>query len=396
MTDPLPIEPIAGPLDATVEVPGSKSYTNRALLVAALADGRSSLPGLLAADDTEAMTDGVRRLGATVDGETVVGTPLPDGEHGLDVRMSGTTARFVTAVAATGPGRYTVDGDEQMRARPMDVLTSALRSLGADVDGDSLPLTVGGGVRGGVVELPGDVSSQFLSGLLLAGPLMDEGLELRPTTPLVSESYLRMTVRVMEAFGAVVDGLRVAPGRYRATTFAIEPDASAATYFWAAAAICGGTVRVPGLDRSSLQGDVAFLDLLERMGAGTGELRGIDCDMRDCSDAVPTMAVVAAVANGTTTINGVGFIRRKESDRIGAVVTELRRLGVEAEEMTDGLRITGGSGVRPGVVQTYRDHRMAMAFAVLGLRFPGISIADPGCVDKTFPGFWDALATLRP
>ena len=258
--------------------------------------------------------------------------------------------------------------------------------------------------------MAGDISSQFLSGLLLSAPAVTGGLDVRLTTELISRPYVDMTVAVMHAFGATVEidgsGWRVAPGGYRGTRFVVEPDASAASYAWAAAVLTGGTVTVPGLHRRALQGDVAFAEVLARMGAtvhwhddavtvaaGDG-LHGIDVDMAHISDTVPTLAVVAAAADGPTTIRGVGFIRGKETDRIAAPVAELRRCGIRAEATDDGMIVHPGP-VRPTTFHSYGDHRMAMAFALLGLVHPGVQIEDPGCVAKTFPGYWDLLDALR-
>ena len=340
---------------------------------------------------------------------------VPPGPAAVDVRQAGTAARFLPPVLALGAGTYTVDGSAQMRARPMADLARALRDLGVDVRGDRLPLEVvasGGGVRGGRVAVPGSTSSQFLSGLLLSGPYFHDGLELVAEGPTVSRPYLGMTVATMAAFGVDVkvedDGCRflVGPGpRYRGTHYAIEPDATAASYFLAAAAITGGRVRVEGLGPGSAQGDLRFVDVLERMGAEVrwGDtfvavagrpLHGVDVDLADFSDTAPTLAVTAAFADTPTRITGIGFIRHKESDRIGSVVAELRRCGIEAEEEADGLVVHPGTP-RPAVVQTYGDHRMAMAFSLLGLVADGIEVADPGCVDKTFPEFFTTLDRLR-
>lgn len=420
------IVPLERPPDATVRVPGSKSITNRALVAAALADGTSRLRGALFADDTSAMADCARRLGAAVVADERAALIEVHGLRGriapgpveLDARQSGTTARFVLPLLATGHGRYVLDGSEQLRARPMGPLVTALRALGATVvDGHvagHLPIVVeagGGGLRGGTVAVPGDVSSQFLSGLLLSGPMMREGLRLELTSSPVSEPYLAMTVRTLRSFGvdaAVVGSGRyaVAPGTYRATDLDIEPDASTASYFLAAAAITGGRVRVPGLGRRSSQGDVAFAGVLAQMGArvvegggsievsGGRRLRGVDVDLRAISDTAPTLAVVAPFASTPTTVSGIAFIRRKETDRIAAVVRELQRCGVDARERPDGFVVQPGLP-RGARIETYDDHRMAMAFALIGLRVPGIEIADPGCVAKTFPGYFEALEQLR-
>ena len=405
------VEPVVGPLDARVTVPGSKSITNRALVAAALADGASTLHGALLADDTEAMIDCLRRLGVRIDAH---GTTLVVGGGGvtatdavLDVRQSGTTARFVAPAAALGHGRYVVDGAARMRERPMADLVRALRRLGADVSAEQLPFTIEAhGLTGGLVTVAADTSSQFASGLLLAGPAMRRGLELSLATSPVSRPYLDLTVDVMHAFGADVEGeFHVAPTGYRATTFSIEPDASAASYFFAAAAICGGRVEVRGLGRRSRQGDLHFVDLLARMGmhvemtddtttvVGAAPLHGIEADMSDVSDTAATLAVVAAFASSPTRVTGIGFIRAKESDRVGGVVRELQRLGVEAVEEPDGFLVRPGP-IHPTRVRTYDDHRMAMSFALVGLRVPGVEIADPGCVAKTFPDYFTVLAGL--
>jgi 3-phosphoshikimate 1-carboxyvinyltransferase len=419
------VSPIAGPLDATVRPPGSKSLTNRALVCAALAPGRSVLRGALLADDTWAMVEGLRALGASVEVDsetstiTVVGPAMTsEGAVSLDARLSGTTARFLLAVVALGPGRYRLDGAPPLRARPMGDGIAAVRSLGAEVVEEGapgcLPVVVHGlGERSapgdGEVAVGGGASSQFLSGLLLSGPAQPGGLRVTVDGPLVSRPYVDMTAAVMRAFGARVTpaagGWTAEPGGYRPTDYRIEPDASAASYFFAAAAICGGRVTVEGLGRGALQGDVGFVDVLERMGcrvsrtddatmvSATGPLTGVDVDMGDLSDTAQTLAAVAVFATGPTRVRGIGFIRAKETDRVGNVVHELRRCGIDAQEEPDGFLIHPGTP-RPARIETYDDHRMAMSFALLGLRAPGIEIADPGCVAKTFPGFWDALAGL--
>jgi 3-phosphoshikimate 1-carboxyvinyltransferase len=403
------VRPLSRPPEATVALPGSKSITNRALVCAALARQPSTLTGALLADDTEAMVIALRRLGTRVeiDGTTFSVTRRRWGEAAtLDARLSGTTARFLLPVLALGSGSYRLDGAPPLRARPMGPSLDALRSLGARVVGDELPVEVRGPVLGGRVEVAGDESSQFISGLLMAGAVMPRGLEIVLTTPLVSKPYVDLTIEVMEKFGARVHGLRVPFSGYTGQHYAIEPDASAASYFFAAAAITGGSVTVEGLGSGSLQGDVGFVDVLERMGAavertptsitvrGTGRLRGIDVDMADMSDTAQTLAIVATYADSPTRLTGIGFIRKKETDRIGNTVNELRKLGIEAREEPDGFVVRPGTPVA-GRVETYDDHRMAMSFALLGLTAGGIEIADPGCVGKTFPGFWDALESLR-
>lgn len=437
-TDPVEVLPVTGPVDIVVRPPGSKSITNRALVCAALASGDTELSGVLFADDTIAMMRSLMALGVSVHpgdaGDRVVVSPptgagagvSPDGprtvEHGgtvdrieLDADLSGTTARFVMPVAAVLADEVHLDGGEPLRRRPMSDLVGAMGALGAQIDatqpGDRLPLTIrGDGFSGGRVEVPGDVSSQFLSALLLVGPALSGGLTIRLTTPLVSRPYVTMTLAVMESFGAEVrwDGDELfAGGTYRSPgRYVIEPDASAASYFLAAAALTGGAARIAGLGTNALQGDIHLVDLLADMGmdvrwedeavsvASTGVLHGTSVDMKDVSDVAQTLAVIATAADSPTTVTGIGFIRGKETDRISAVVTELRRLGIDAREESDGFVVHPGRPVR-GVVHTYDDHRMAMSFAVLGLAHPGIKIADPHCVSKTYPGFWQDLSRIR-
>ncbi len=451
------VQPLEHPPEATVVVPGSKSITNRALVAAAMAEGRSELRGALVADDTTAMASCLRSLGATVEQLSAEsGDPATAAESGdpataarmgrqrsdlfdvrgcagrlaqgpvdLDARLSGTTARFLMPLLAAGPGPYLLDGGSPLRARPMTDGIAATRALGGVVVEERgapghLPVLVrpsasgtdrrAGGSHDEVV-VRGDVSSQFLSGLLLAAPLRAGGLTVTVEGELVSKPYVAMTLAVMADFGVVaeISGSRysVAPGAaYGAARYDVEPDASAASYFFAAAAICGGTVEVRGLSRGSLQGDLAFVEVLQRMGAavrwgpdsvtveGSGRLEGIEVDMRDLSDTAPTLAVTAVFASTPTRVTGIGFVRGKETDRIGSVVAELRRCGIEAAEADDGFVVQPGEP-RPARIRTYDDHRMAMSFALLGLRAPGIEILDPHCVEKTFPGYFDALEQLR-
>ncbi len=415
--DPKPIER-SGPVDATVTIPGSKSITNRALVCAALAASPSTIEGWLDADDTRAMITALETLGIAI----AIGERLGVGSDGprpevvsIDARQSGTTSRFLLPVLALDGAPRRISGDPQLHVRPMGEAFEALRALGARVSEEGvpgfLPAVVEGPLRGGEAELAGDVSSQFLSGLLLAAPQMPGGLRVWISTALISRPYVDMTVAVMRSFGADVrtegeDTWIVEPSRYDGADYVVEPDASAASYAWGAAVVTGGVVTVPGLHRSSLQGDVAFAGVLERMGArvrwdgdaitvaGSDALHGVDVDMSQLSDTVPTLAVVAALADSPTTIRNVGFIRHKETDRIAATVNELRRCGIDASETADGLTITPGP-IAPAVIETYDDHRMAMGFSLLGLACDGIQIAGPECVAKTFPGYWDMLDRLR-
>lgn len=415
------LELASGPIRATVPVPGSKSVANRALVCAALADGESRLRGLPSGDDTEAMIDGLRRLGVRVEGDEhegviVDGVPIVGGVD-VDARLAGTTSRFLTAVAALGERFTTVTGGAALCGRPMGELHGALRALGAEVEPlgevDRLPVRVRrGDLHGGVVEMAGDVSSQFVSALMLIAPRLPRGLEIRLSSPLVSRPYVAMTAAVMSNFGA--DGIGVSdsvisvePSGYRGVDSTIEPDASSASYPLAAAAITGGRVRVPGLARDSWQGDVAIVDILGAMGCRTafdadgaevegGPLRGVELDMSDVSDLVPTVAAVACFADSPTTITGVGFIRRKESDRIGDLVAGLVDVGCRAVALDDGLRIepTSPTDRHGATLRTHHDHRLAMAWSLLALRIAGVSIDDPSVVAKSWPTWWDVRSAL--
>jgi 3-phosphoshikimate 1-carboxyvinyltransferase len=414
----------AGPVDAVVDVPGSKSIANRALVCAALARGESRLVGVPAGDDTSALLAALPALGVAVHDDGTVVTVQgcdgrPDGRRAvLQSRLAGTTSRFLTAVAALGTVPIVIDGDPPLRRRPMAPLHDALAQLGARVrqlgEPGRLPVEVTGPLHGGAVSLPGDVSSQYVTALMLIGPYVAGGLRTHLTSALVSGPYVDITAAVMTAFGAVgIDvgelDVTVPAGGYTATAYAVEPDASSASYPLAVAAVAGGTVRVNALGPTALQGDARFADLLALMGcevrrddAGTTVsrrpgtvLRGIDVDLGDASDLVPTVAAVAVTASTRTTIRGVGFIRAKESDRIGDLVGELVRTGAGAFETDDGLVIepapAGLHGTRLG---THHDHRLAMAFGVLGTAVAGIEVEDPLVVSKSWPGYWEALARI--
>jgi 3-phosphoshikimate 1-carboxyvinyltransferase len=422
---------VSGIPPTVVTPPGSKSITNRALVCAALAEGRSQLTGALASDDTRVMIDGWRRLGVQVeevdDGATlnIVGcggtTAVPGAD--LFVGNSGTTVRFLTpAVAAlarpTG-SVFRLDGVARMRERPIGDLVDALRKQGTTVNYDGAegfpPISLGDGkLNGGETVVGGATSSQFLSGLLMAAPYAETPLVLNVQGELVSKPYVTMTITVMRAFGAEVE-IASSSGpyrvdntaRYQDRTYSVEPDASAASYFWAAAAVSGGRVTVKGLDQNSLQGDVGFCDCLDRMGCqvdyGVGEitvqgpeslaLTGADLDMGDISDTAQTLACVALFAHGPTRIRNIAHVRHKETDRIGDLARELRKLGAEVTEYEDGMTITPAP-LQPASLATYNDHRMAMSFAVIGLRLDGLVAQDPGCTAKTYPQFWRDWAKL--
>ena len=408
------------PPDATVAVPGSKSIANRALVCAALARGRSELTNVPDGDDTVAMLTCLRALGldAELAGDRVsvagIGTDWSSEPHTLHAALAGTTSRFVTALAALGRGPIVVDGHPPLRRRPFGPLHAALAQLGVTVTpGEAygnLPVTIEGPPTGGRVHIRGDVSSQYVTALMLVGPYLPGGLELRLTSELVSRPYVELTAAVMTWFG--IEGVSVGEdlivvesGEYRPADVGVEPDASSASYPLAIAAVTGGRVTIEGLGTGALQGDASFADVLAEMGcrversdrsvtvAGTGTLRGIDVDMADISDLVPTVAVLGAMAATTTRIRGVGFIRAKESDRLGDLAAELRRAGVEVDETDDGLEVRPSRphGAR---LATHHDHRLAMAFAVLGTVVDGIEVEDPQVVSKSWPGFWDVLDGL--
>lgn len=418
--------------DASVRVPGSKSLANRALLVAALAPGEARVTGLPDGDDTQRMRACLSNLGfaLTPTAEDAIESASPDGaitatQADLFVGNAGTVARFLTAAGCLGPAgaTYQLDGIARMRQRPIAELVDTLRELGATIDylGEPgyPPLRMhGGGLRGGAITLPTTASSQFVSALLLAAPRMHNGLDLTFRGPVTSQPYVAMTLQVMAAFGvkAEVDDaftrVQVAPGPYRATDYRIEPDASNASYLLAAAALIPGSrCTIEGLGRVSIQGDLGIADLLHQMGAGLvfgpdfvsvsappadDGLQGIDVDLNAMPDMVQTLAVVALFARGATRIRNVGNLRLKETDRIAALRAELTRVGAGVRVDGDDLTITppASGTLTPAAIETYDDHRMAMAFTVAGLRGPGISILDPACVNKTWPGFFETVASL--
>lgn len=423
-----PIAPLYHPPDATIKVPGSKSITNRSLLLAALCEQEVTITGALRSEDTQVMMDSLRRLGFRVDAvqEDILtvrgeGGRIPAREAELWVANAGTAARFLTAMVALGTGIYRIDGTPRMRQRPIQPLLDALNTLGAEAVSELStgcpPVIVRArGLRGGEVAVEGNISSQYLSALMMVAPYAQQTVTIRVQGELVSAPFVEMTRRMMQQFGVNVRWEQEqacitvpAPQRYGlsgSALYAVEPDATAASYFLAAAAITRGRVRVAGLCRHSLQGDIRFADLLEQMGCtvrwlpdaveveGTERLHGIDVNMSDISDTFITMAVVAPFADSPTRIRGVEHARYQESNRVSAVATELRRLGVEVQEHLDGLTIYP-STPQGGVVQTYNDHRIAMAFALIGLRVSGIAIAGAECVQKTFPHFFDTLDLLR-
>jgi 3-phosphoshikimate 1-carboxyvinyltransferase len=423
MVDVRRIRRLDGVLDATVPVPGSKSIANRALVCAALAVGTSELRNVPEGDDTMAMVSCLRELGLIVEFEgrsaSIVGAgPTWSSEpHSLHAALAGTTSRFVTALAALGTGPITIDGYPPLRRRPFAPLHDALVGLGVSVMAGErhghLPVVVQGPPSSGVVAIDGDVSSQYVTALMLIGPYLPGGLRLSLTTQLVSRPYVDLTAAVMQRFGVggvevADDGVRVDPGVYEPAALTIEADASSASYALALAAVVGGSVTVTDLGERALQGDARFADVLGSMGCdversanstrvrrGGGSLRGVDIDMVDISDLVPTLAVVAALADSPSRIRGVGFIREKESDRLGDLAAELRRAGVAVDETDDGLDIRPSAArVHGARLGTHHDHRLAMAFGVLGSTVEGIEVEDPAVVSKSWPGFWSMLDSL--
>ncbi|MET8682588.1 3-phosphoshikimate 1-carboxyvinyltransferase [Streptomyces sp. NPDC004732] len=403
-------------------IPGSKSLTNRLLLLAAAADGTSTVRAPLVSEDTVAFREALDACGIPVKtgpGDAfwaVTGTGRgPAGSARPWCADAGTAARFLPPFAATGHGSFLFDGSSQLRARPQGPLLDALRALGADLEpgpGNGLPLLIRAqGIEGGELTVDSSLSSQYLSGLLMAAPLMRRGLRIR-TGSLVSRPYIDMTLALMRRFGARVDEgadgtLSVEPRPYDATDIVVEPDASSASYVFAAAAVTGRTVTVPGLGTDSLQGDLRFVEVLRHTGAdvhvgptattvtGNGPLRGgFTVDMGEISDTFMTLAAIAPLADEPITITGVAHARLKESDRVAAMAENLRACGIEIAEGPD--RITVHPGVpRPTRIACHRDHRIAMSFSVLGLAVPDtISLDDPECVAKTFPEFHDEMRRL--
>jgi len=422
----LRITPIDQPLNAAVRVPGSKSLTNRALLIAALANGTTRLTNALFSDDSKYFAKALQTLGFDVHLDeanhemtvTGLGGKIPARKAELFIGNAGTAARFLSAFLTLGNGEYILDGEPRMRERPIKDLVEALNQLGVELEStnDCPPVEIfAKGLHGGKTKIAGNISSQFLSALLMVAPYAQAPIKIELTTELNSKPYVDMTVAVMKEFGVEIerDGYErftIHPSSYSPiATYSIESDASAASYFFAAPAICGGTVKVDNISRKSLQGDIAFVDVLKQMGctitevnnsitvhrASQSSIVGIDIDMRDIPDTAQTLAVIAPFASSPTRIRGIASARVKETDRVHATCVELARLGVRVEEHADGMTIHPVEKMRPAVIQTYNDHRMAMSFGLIGLRFEGITIENPACVSKTFPNFFDVLESLR-
>ncbi len=433
------IIPIPHPIGVSVRVPGSKSLTNRALLIAALAEGKTTLSNALFSDDSHYFANALKALGFEVsvneEGKTMsvvgLGGRIPASGAELFIGNAGTAARFLTAFLNLGNGQYILDGEPRMRERPIGDLVDALKPLGATITQHAIrntnhsslvthhgvlcpPLKISAsGLVGGKTQLAGNISSQYLSALLMTAPYAKKPVKIEIITELFSKPYVDMTIHIMSDFGVEVERegyqyFKVSPNTYSPiTNYQIESDASAASYFFAAPAIVGGTVKVENISRNSVQGDIDFLDVLAEMGCTVEEkdnailvthhssLKGVDVDMSDIPDTAQTLAAVAPFASSPTRIRGIASARVKETDRVFAVCTELTKLGVKVEEYEDGMTIYPCDDIQPASIATYNDHRMAMAFSLIGLRAEDVQIEDPGCVSKTFPNYFDVLDELR-
>ncbi|WPD22942.1 MAG: 3-phosphoshikimate 1-carboxyvinyltransferase [Candidatus Electrothrix scaldis] len=409
-------------LDAVVQVPGSKSLTQRALIAAALACGESTLIGPLASEDTAYTMKALRQMGIAVDDSDPcawvvqgAGGKMQTPTEDIFLGNNGTATRFLTSVAALGKGRFRITGGERMAERPIEPLIHALRGWRVQIQSEAAngcpPLSIdAAGLYGGKTILPEGKSSQYLSSLLLVAPYAAEAAELLVEGEVFSQPYVKMTLAVMADFGIWcevspnMDYFQIPQGCYRGVRYQVEGDASGASYFWAAAAVTGGKVTVANVPVPSLQGDAQLVPLLERMGCevercqggiavqGPEKLQGIEVDMGDMPDVAPTLAVVAAFAEGTTVINNIAHLRIKECDRLAVMVSELRKMGADMEEEEDRMIIhgqAGGANLHGADIETYEDHRIAMCFAVAGLRVAGVKVHGEECVAKSFPDFWE-------
>lgn len=411
----------SGPIDATVRVPGSKSVANRALVCALLADGTSTIEMIPDGDDVGAMVAALEATGRCeleqsrlrVSGGMAAGPVLASE---VDCAIAGTTSRFLTAIAALSVDPVTLDGGQSLRSRPMGDLHRALEQLGVHIDAPNpghLPVTVArGSMRGGRVTVRGDSSSQFLSALMMIGPVLPDGLVIVIEGELVSRPYVEMTASVMRSFGADVrlDGTKVvvAPRPYLPCSYVVEPDYSSAAFPLMAAVVAGGRVRIPGLAAAHLQGDERIVDLARRMGAvvasdredivlvadGAPSISPIEADMSDCSDLVPAVAVALGFAAGSSRLGGIGFIAAKESDRLADLSVEMTRAGIAVAYDTDGLSIAGRAVARTAVFQTHHDHRLAMALSLVSLAGVDVVIDSHEVVTKSWPGYFDAMSDI--
>lgn len=420
------ITPIDRPIEAEVVVPGSKSYSNRALIMAAVADGKSRLKGLLKSDDSYWCMQTLRELGiqVNIDQEEVVeivgrGGFFPSQQGELYIGAAGTTARFLPGVlaASTSGGEWTVTASKRMSERPMEPLLASLRQLGAEITSlqreGYLPIHIkGNGLKGGEIAISGRVSSQFISGLIIAACYAADPVIIRVTDPIVQHAYVKMTIQLLQTMGAEIsydDGLteiRITPQVLQGQELALEADASTANYFFALAALTNGIMRVTNLNRQTLQPDLLFLQVLERMGCtvlqendyievqGCAQLKGgFDISMKEMSDQTLTLAALAPFADGPIAIHDVAHIRAHECDRISAIVQLLRQMEIQVEEREDGLTVYPGQP-QPALLSSYDDHRVAMSCALIGTKVPGIRIENPGCVSKTCPTYFDELTQL--
>ena len=411
--------PPEGLLNASISVPGSKSIANRALICALLAEGDSRITGLPDGDDTAVILDvldQMKRLTREDASVIVSGSRTVKLPGIIDANLAGTSSRFLTAVASLGANTCVIDGGAPLRSRPMSDLHEALSSMGASVvplgEHGHLPVSVEAEeMHGGRISIRGDVSSQFISSLMLIGPMLDDGLIIDVSGDLVSRSYVEMTAAVMTAFGATVtvggSEIVIAPGGYVPSEYAVEPDFSSAAFPLVSVAIRPGAIRVPGLMQASLQGDAEIGSILSEMGCSLSvsdatyvvtrddvALSGISVNMADCSDLVPAVAVAMLFAKSQSRITGVGFIRKKESDRLGDLADELRKIGAEIEVEEDGLLIRPIHDPEPAVLETHHDHRLAMAFSLLSLAIPGVEVSNPGVVSKSWPTYFTDMAPI--
>lgn len=415
------LQPNTGPLDAVVPVPGSKSVANRALVCAMLSKDASRITGIPTGDDARVVLNVIKDSGRSI---TNLGNEVIIGETStlkfpgiVDAVLAGTSSRFLTAVAALFDTTSIIDGEEVLRSRPMADLHDALVSLGAEVshlgEVGHLPVSVSrGSLEGGEINVAGNVSSQFISALMLIGPMLNEGLVIHVDGPLVSRSYVEMTAHVMKSFGAFVtiddSTITVSSGAYRGREYVIEPDYSSAAFPLVAISVREGSVVIPGLATSFLQGDAEILSILKTMGL-TCVISGEDVsvsrsksqtvlplvmDMSDCSDLVPAVAVACCMAIGESVLSGIGFIRNKESDRLGDLANELNRAGGKVVVEADGLRISGPCSWNSVVFDTHHDHRMAMALSLLSLCIAGVQVANPEVVTKSWPSFFADMAPI--
>lgn len=409
--------PQSGPVNTEIRIPGSKSITNRAMIVAALADGQSRLKNLLHSVDTHVMIEAWKKLGVDCiqDGDDLIvkgtGGNLNPVQEDLYIENAGTAVRFLTSVLNLGQGEYVITGNERMQERPIKDLLDALGQMGCkvkDLNGTGCPPVKieAEGIPGGEVRIPGDKSSQYISSVMLAAPYAKKDVDIYIEGSLVSITYVEMTKRLMETFGIQTEWrasnhIRIlANQKYNALEYDVEGDASSASYFFGLAAVTGGKVKVKGVHPKSTQGDLGLVQILKNMGCEVdwdadgvtvtgGKLRAVEVDMNTMSDVAPTLAVIALFAEGTTRITNVANMRIKECDRISAVVTELKKLGAEVEEWEDGLAVTGMGNYHGALMDTYDDHRMAMSLSLAGLKIPEVIINDPDCVKKTFPDYFE-------